>query len=159
MIHLRIDRSVASEEVKASKELLRRAAQATLALAGSAATSELTLLITDDERLHQLNRQFRSVDAPTDVLSFPTNEADPETGKSYLGDVVISYGRAAVQASAHGHSVQDELALLTVHGILHLLGYDHANEDKKNQMWKIQQKLLEGVGCKISNLEYDYSTS
>jgi probable rRNA maturation factor len=155
MIHLRLDRSINRVEVNARKRLLRYTAQQTLALAGFPKTCELTLLITDDERLRRLNHQFRNVDAPTDVLAFPANEADPETGKSYLGDIVISYTRAVVQASDHGHSTEDELTLLTIHGVLHLLGYDHGNEDEKKRMWKIQQELLEGMGCKISNPEYD----
>jgi probable rRNA maturation factor len=103
-------------------------------------------VITDDQHLHQLNKQFRDVDAPTDVLSFPAGHVDPENGTRYLGDILISFPRAESQASAADHSFMEELQLLVVHGILHLLGYDHASEDEKERMWLAQAEILGQLG-------------
>jgi probable rRNA maturation factor len=105
-------------------------------------SASLTIQISDDERLHQLNLEFLAIDEPTDVLSFPVPFEDPETGSFYYGDIVISYPKAAAQAKTGGHDISDELKLLVVHGILHLLGYDHADEDDKLEMWSIQDQLL-----------------
>ncbi len=111
--------------------------------------SDLSLILTDDEQLHHLNRQFRQVDAPTDVLSFPAHEIDPESGRLYLGDVIISVPRAQAQAQQGGHAVQDELLLLVVHGVLHLLGHDHAAAEEKDRMWAAQRAALQALGCPL----------
>ena len=95
------------------------------------ASADMTIVLTDDEQLHELNREYLGVDAPTDVLSFPAAESDPETGTTYLGDILISIPRATQQAQAAGHSVEDEVQLLVVHGTLHLLGHDHATAMEK----------------------------
>ncbi len=109
----------------------------------------LSIVITEDEAVRELNRQFRGVDAPTDVLAFGSgDESDFVTAPgepAYLGDVVISYPRAVVQAEEYRHSVDRELALLTVHGLLHLLGYDHVGEEEKARMWARQEEILEGL--------------
>jgi len=118
------------------------AAQRALQLAHPEGAAELTLVLTDDNQVHELNRQFREVDAPTDVLSFPLNEVDPDSGNLYLGDIVISIPRAQAQAQTEGHSLEDELRLLIVHGILHLLGYDHADEQGQAAMWAVQADIL-----------------
>ncbi len=107
----------------------------------------LTLVITDDAQLHALNRQYRGVDAPTDVLSFNADFTDPESDAPYLGDVLISCERAAAQAQTGGHPLMDELCLLTVHGVLHLLGHDHAEPDGKARMWAAQNEILREVGA------------
>jgi probable rRNA maturation factor len=112
--------------------------------------AELTIVVTDDKRLQQLNRDYLEIDAPTDVLSFPSGEVDPETGKTYLGDVLISFTRAAAQAEAGGHPVEDELKLLVVHGVLHLLGFDHREEEDKERMWAAQTQILKNLG--LTNL-------
>lgn len=125
--------------------LLEEAARATLELS-AAPDADLTLLLTGDEEIRALNRDFLAIDAPTDVLSFPADEPDPETGRRYLGDVVISLPRAAEQAAARGHAVQAEVQLLVVHGVLHLLGHDHADENDKARMWTAQAKALEALG-------------
>ncbi len=83
---------------------------------------------------------------PTDVLSFPASETDPETGTSYLGDILVSIPRAEAQAQAAGHPLEAEVQLLVVHGVLHLLGYDHANPEEKSRMWAAQAEVLEGIG-------------
>jgi probable rRNA maturation factor len=100
--------------------------------------------------LHHLNRDYLGVDAPTDVLSFPASETDPETGRRYLGDILLSVSRAETQASAAGHPLVDEARLLVVHGVLHLLGHDHAEVDEKAKMWKVQGEVLEMLGVKVN---------
>jgi probable rRNA maturation factor len=110
------------------------------------ASADMTIVLTDDAQLHELNREYLGVDAPTDVLSFPASEADPETGTPYLGDVLISIPRAKQQAKAAGHSVEDEVQLLVVHGTLHLLGHDHAEAGEKARMWKAQADVMSGLG-------------
>jgi probable rRNA maturation factor len=111
--------------------------------------TEVTLVISDDEQLRQLNQKFLGVDGPTDVLSFPAGYTDPETGAPYLGDVVISYPRAEAQAAAAGHPVENELQLLVVHGLLHLLGHDHVEEEDKARMWAAQAAILDRLGVQI----------
>lgn len=108
---------------------------------------ELGLVIVDDERIRELNREFRQVDSPTDVLAFAMSEGEVPTPQDsimplYLGDIVISFPRAEAQSRAAGHSVDDELDLLAVHGVLHLLGFDHDTEDKKREMWDRQEIIL-----------------
>ena len=134
--------------------LLERAAQYTLDmippvqadLQPALSNADITIVLTDDRQLHELNRNYLDVDSPTDVLSFPSLEIDPETNEMYLGDILISIPRAAQQAQAAGHSLEAEVQLLTVHGTLHLLGYDHATEEEKNVMWNEQTKVLERLG-------------
>jgi probable rRNA maturation factor len=127
------------------KELLERAARAALDLSGSP-DADLTIVLVDDARIRVLNRDFLAHDAPTDVLSFPADEPDPETGRRYLGDVVISLARATEQARERGHAFEAELQLLAVHGVLHLLGHDHAEAEEKQRMWAAQAGALEQLG-------------
>ncbi|MFC2037330.1 rRNA maturation RNase YbeY [Chloroflexota bacterium] len=111
---------------------------------------QVTLVITDDLALQQLNRDFLGIDAPTDVLAFSSQEEGgpfvvaPEAG-DYLGDVIVSYPRSVAQAAEVGHPVEQELNLLVVHGLLHLLGYDHADEAGKAIMWTRQEAILRGL--------------
>lgn len=131
-------------------ELLREASEAVLAAENAHPEANLTILISGDAYLQELNRQFMGVDEPTDVLSFPAEQVDPETGELYLGDIAISLERAQAQAEAGGHSLQAELQLLVVHGVLHLLGYDHAEPAEKEQMWAAQAKILQELGVPLS---------
>ena len=128
------------------KDLLERAAQAALEHESQASESELTIVLTDDAHLHDLNRTYLGVDAPTDVLSFPASETDPETGTQYLGDILISVPRAQAQANAARHPLESEVQLLVVHGVLHLLGHDHAQAEEKARMWKAQAEILARLG-------------
>ena len=133
-----------------SPDWLRSVAQATLGRAGARPTpTALTLVVTDDETLRALNRTYLGLDEATDVLSFggeaPDFVAAPD-GEFYLGDVIISHPRAQAQALAAGHPVEAELALLVVHGILHLLGYDHIRPDDGAVMWKQQADILSRLG-------------
>jgi len=126
-------------------DLLERAARAVLDLSGTQ-DADLTIVLVDDAHIQALNRAFLTHDAPTDVLSFPADEPDPETGHRYLGDVVISTPRAGEQARERGHAVEAEMQLLVVHGILHLLGHDHAEVGEKERMWTAQARALERLG-------------
>lgn len=132
-----------------SENILVRAARALLDLSG-VPDADLTLALTGDSRIQALNRDFLGIDAPTDVLSFPADEPDPETGRRYLGDVIISLPRATEQAGERGHPVEEEIQLLVVHGILHLLGHDHAEAGEKARMWSAQAEALESLGVSPS---------
>lgn len=131
-----------------SADELQAVAEATLRHEGAA--GEVTLVITDDRSIQDLNREFSGSDRPTDVLAFSAQEeagdfvVSPEMG-SYLGDVIISYPRAEAQAREQSHSVRDELHMLVVHGVLHLLGYDHASEEEKSLMWTRQGAILRAL--------------
>ncbi|MGM0401745.1 MAG: rRNA maturation RNase YbeY [Chloroflexota bacterium] len=111
--------------------------------------AEVTLLVTGDEEIRDLNREYRDTDRATDVLAFGGSAGEPfvtpEGFPLYLGDVVVSYPRAVAQAEAVGHAVKEELALLVVHGCLHLLGYDHAEEEGRREMWERQEQIKETV--------------
>ena len=123
-------------------DLLERAARSVLDLSPDP-DADLTIALVEDVRIQGLNRDFLGHDAPTDVLSFPADEPDPDTGHRYLGDVVISPARAAEQAAERGHAVEAEMQLLVVHGVLHLLGHDHADPGEKGRMWAAQAGALE----------------
>lgn len=146
MIHIEINPSVKTDF---SSDILERTAQTTLAHATT--EGDLTIVLTDDAQLHKLNRDYLDIDAPTDVLSFPASETDPETARRYLGDILISIPRAEDQARAAGHALEAEVQLLVVHGSLHLLGHDHAEADEKARMWKEQAEVLEELG--LSEIE------
>jgi len=148
MIYLFIDEPY---EGLLDRETLIRSAKEALQ-AENHQDSDVTISIQDDEALKNLNLQFMGIDAPTDVLSFTMDFFDPETERHYLGDVIISFQRAEEQAQIAGHSTESEVVLLIVHGILHLAGYDHSTEEEKNKMWKIQQEILDRLGCKINRL-------
>jgi probable rRNA maturation factor len=131
------------------EELLRRVIAEALRHEGIEGEIALSVVITDDGAVRELNREFRDVDAPTDVLAFGTGEeSDFVTAPgepAYLGDVIISYPRAVIQAEEYGHSINRELALLTAHGVLHLLGYDHVDEVERTEMWASQNEILESL--------------
>lgn len=113
---------------------------------------ETTIVLTGDETLKTLNAQHLGIDAPTDVLSFPADEFDPDQQMPYIGDVIISVPQAKQQAKAAGHPLENEISLLIVHGILHLLGYDHDSEERKALMWKKQAEILNNLGIHINQL-------
>lgn len=126
--------------------LLEESARAVLDHESADLDADLSIVLTDDSQLRKLNRDYLGIDAPTDVLSFPASESDPETGARYLGDILISVPRAVEQARAAGHDLQGEVQLLVVHGVLHLLGHDHAEVGGKARMWAAQAEVLEGLG-------------
>ena len=141
MIHVETNPSL---QTVPALQILERATMAVLA--HQSVDGDLTIVLTDDAQLHELNRDYLGIDAPTDVLSFPASETDPETGRRYLGDILISVPRAGEQARAAGHALEAEVQLLAVHGTLHLLGFDHAEAGEKARMWKAQAEVLESLG-------------
>ena len=128
----------------------RRIAQTVLKAEGVAPPYEMSLVFTDSETVKQLNRDYRGVDESTDVLAFymlPQKEVDgsfalPPDGVTRLGEVIISYPQAVEQAREQGHSTEKELALLVIHGILHLLGYDHEEPEEEAKMRTREKELL-----------------
>jgi probable rRNA maturation factor len=134
-------------------KLIERAANA--ALLHESAQGDLSVVLTGDAQLQKLNRDYLGIDRPTDVLSFPAIETDPESGGAYFGDVLISVPRARKQASAAGHSLASEVQLLVVHGVLHLLGHDHATAKEKSRMWVAQASILDSVG--LGGIAFDES--
>jgi probable rRNA maturation factor len=152
MIYISIDEAFVKSVEPA---LLEQTAAAVLAEQARGEEVGLTIAIEDDQQLHDLNLQFLGIDAPTDVLSFPAEETDPETGHLYLGDIIISLPRAALQAESAGHPLQNEVQLLVIHGILHLLGHDHATPEMKDEMWQLQSHLLEKLSIAINKLPED----
>lgn len=129
---------------------VRRAIETVGRLYG-AEDAEVSVTLTDDAHIHELNRIYRAVDRPTDVLSFALTESEePEIvgaqGHDVLGDLVISLEHVAAQAEEYGHSPLRELSFLTVHGMLHLLGYDHMEEQERQEMEEEQRHVMEELG-------------
>jgi probable rRNA maturation factor len=147
MIHIEVSENLSS---KTEADVLVRAAKASLTYHNAPEESDLTILLTTDDQLHQLNLEYLGIDGPTDVLAFPADYIDPDTKTAYLGDILISLERAELQAEAGGHSVEAELELLVVHGVLHLLDYDHAGPDEKSKMWAAQSEILAHLGNPLS---------
>ena len=132
--------------------------------------AEISMTLTDNEGIHELNRQFRGIDRPTDVLSFPMTDfpapaaydvledpefsADcfnPETGELLLGDIILSVEKTAEQAESYGHSLKREAAFLLAHSMLHLLGYDHMEPDEAAVMEQKQEAVLQALGITREN--------
>jgi probable rRNA maturation factor len=149
---IRIDRDF---QGRIDKRWLRRLVKESLGTHGVEAQVELSLLITDDATVRELNRTYRGKDKTTDVLSFAL-EADRRSDAAagfvmppgeivHLGEVIVSYPKAAEQAAERNHAVEDELALLVVHGVLHLLGYDHDKPAREREMRSLEQRVLSAV--------------
>ncbi len=114
---------------------------------GESEEAELSLLLTDDATVHELNRTYRGVDKTTDVLSFSQREGEnPDEWDTLLGDVIISVEQARRQAEEYGHSMAREVGFLTVHGVLHLLGWDHEEPDDERRMMAKTEEILLTVG-------------
>ncbi|MEL6306593.1 MAG: rRNA maturation RNase YbeY [Chloroflexota bacterium] len=115
-----------------------------------ASDSGVTVVFTDDARVRELNKQHRGTDAPTDVLSFPADPLPPEImgedDVAYLGDLIIAFPYTQAQAKRLGHDLGDTLALLVIHGTLHLLGYDHDTPENRAEMWSAQAIALSAMG-------------
>ncbi|HWT75667.1 MAG TPA: rRNA maturation RNase YbeY [Mobilitalea sp.] len=142
--------------------LVKRVIEACLDYEKCPYEAEVSVLFTDDEEIRQINKEYREIDAPTDVLSFPANDYDspsdfdkfedqdyesfhPETGEFILGDIVISVDRAKLQAREYGHSLEREVAFLTAHSMFHLFGYDHMEENDRIRMEEKQNTVLENL--------------
>jgi probable rRNA maturation factor len=143
MILVRVDDSFIPQ---VDPDRLERAANLTLQHQALSKEVDLSIVITDNEQIQVLNRQFRRIDSPTDVLSFPAGFTDPDSQRLYIGDVIISFPQAQTQALSANHHVSQELSLLVVHGVLHLLGQDHTNANEKKKMWEAQSEILENLG-------------
>lgn len=127
---------------------------------GIGVACEINILLTDDESIREINSQFRNIDAPTDVLSFPMadiikgkindigKDSDPDEGLLVAGDIVISAETAKKQSELYGHSLERELAFLAAHGMYHLLGYGHENEQDEREMTGKQETVLDELGLK-----------
>lgn len=129
---------------------LERSVLVALKHQGSCLDSDVTILVDDDQRIQKLNYEYLAIDAPTDVLAFPADFTDPDTGHKYLGDVIISYPQAKSEADKRGHSLDAEIQLLVVHGVLHLLGYDHLEPEDKEIMWSAQSQILSQLDTQIT---------
>lgn len=141
------------------EEMEKKVVEACLDYVDCPYEAEVSILLTNDEQIKVINKEFREVDAPTDVLSFPVVDYDtpgdfsrleedvasnfhPETGELLLGDIVISIDRAKLQAKEYGHSLLRELAFLTTHSMFHLFGYDHLEEEERKMMEDKQREVL-----------------
>jgi probable rRNA maturation factor len=149
---IRVDKGF---QVRIDKRWLRRLVKESLGAHGVDTEVELSLLITDDATVRDLNKKYRGKDKTTDVLSFAL-EADKRGGAAagfvmppgemvHLGEVIVSYPKAAEQAAERNRAVEDELALLVVHGVLHLLGYDHDKPARERAMRSLEQRVLSAV--------------
>lgn len=141
------------------EELLNRVMETSLDHIGCPYEAEISILLTDDEQIREINREFRKIDSATDVLSFPAVEFPapgdfseleesgedyfhPETGELILGDIVISVERAMKQSEEYGHSLIREIAFLTAHSMLHLMGFDHMDEEERSIMEVKQDEIM-----------------
>ncbi len=108
------------------------------------------VIIVDNEEIHKINREYRNIDRPTDVISFALEDDDTfiKMDKRILGDIYISIDKAKEQAEEYGHALLRELCFLTIHGILHLLGYDHMKKDEEEIMFGLQERILSEYGIK-----------
>lgn len=106
----------------------------------------VSVLICDDIEIHRLNKEFRDMDKPTDVLSFPMYDDEGNLDPDELGDIVISLERAKLQAEEYGHSLIREVAFLTAHSMLHLFGYDHIDDNEREEMFEKQEEILNKLG-------------
>lgn len=134
--------------------IIKKAMAGALETEGVDEDCEINVLLTDDEGIWSINREFRGVDRPTDVLSFPMNELtegrfdadmcerDPESGLILLGDMALSLEHARAQGEEYGHGEEHEIAYLAVHSTLHLLGYDHIDEGERKKLMRAREKLI-----------------
>ncbi len=139
--------------------LLRRAVMETLQYEGFTKNAEVSIVLTTNEDIREINNEYRGIDSPTDVLSFPQFEsADeyPDVGYVPIGDIIISAERADYQALVFGHSFDRELAFLAVHSTLHLLGYDHVNsEEEETVMRNKQRDIMKRLGLTVNEKRKD----
>ena len=138
--------------------LIRKACIATLKLDGFEDSAEVNVTLVNDQMIREMNKQYRNIDASTDVLSFPLGEngkyeENPETGAKMLGDIVISVEHALSQADMYAHGIEREIAFLTVHSMLHLIGYDHEKGGlEKTIMREKEEQVLDALGLAINKL-------
>ena len=126
------------------KRLIKKAIKTALAYEDFPRAAEVSVTVVDNEAIREINREHRGIDRPTDVLSFPMFDEDFDDGEdAILGDIVLSLEKAVAQAAEYGHSVRREVAFLTVHSVLHLLGFDHEEgKAEESEMFETQEKIL-----------------
>jgi probable rRNA maturation factor len=152
------------------QELIEKVCTAAFSSEGAPVdNSSVNILITDSEGIREMNRDYRGIDSPTDVLSFPNLDfeepavfdipesrvadyTDPETGELLLGDIILNADRVFSQAEEFGHSVKREMAFLVAHSCLHLCGYDHMEKDEETVMFSKQEEILTGLGITRGNI-------
>jgi len=142
------------------ESLIKKVVVSSLELENIKLDTEVSILLVDNERIKELNREYRQKDCPTDVLSFPmvdmlegemqsdVGDYDLDEELLLLGDIVLSLEMAKKQAEDFGHSFEREVAFLVAHGMFHLLGYDHESEDQEKKMFAKQETVLEGIGLR-----------
>ena len=141
-----------------TKLLIRKACNATLEFEKFGDSAEVDVTLVDDEEIREINKEQRKIDSSTDVLSFPLGEngeydANPKTGALMLGDIVISVETALKQADLYGHGLEREIAFLTVHSMLHLLGYDHVNGGMEQAIMREKEEaVLDALGLAINKV-------
>lgn len=157
-VSVKVNITVKQKSIKlptGTRLLIRKACNATLNYEGFNDNAEVDVSIVNDDMIKEMNRDFRNIDASTDVLSFPLGEdgnydKNPETDALMLGDIVISIDHALAQADLYGHSVEREIAFLTVHSMLHILGYDHVNGGLEQRIMRDKEEaILEALGLAI----------
>jgi probable rRNA maturation factor len=149
---------IKTRKVKITKDIresIHDAVIETYRFTNSPSDAALTVLLTDDHYIRKLNFQYRGIDKPTDVLSFQNEEDFSGYDEKYLGDIIVSIPTAEVQSSEAGHPIKNELSLLVIHGVLHLLGYDHDSSENKRVMWALQEKVLSRLGIQMSHFSGD----
>ena len=130
--------------------LVKKAAVCALRCEGVDEPCEISVTLTDDAGIHAINRDHRGVDRPTDVLSFPIDEPDLDTGCRFLGDMILSLERTLAQSEEFGGGYAHECQYLTVHSVLHLLGYDHLDEGEEKARMRAREKVI------MEELGYDF---
>ncbi len=159
---VKVNISLKQKKVKlptGTRLLIRKACIATLKFEGMTEDNyEVDVSIVNDETIKEMNREFRNIDSATDVLSFPLGEngvydINPETDLKMLGDIVISVDHAIHQADLYGHGIEREIAFLTVHSMLHLLGYDHVNGGlEQTRMREKEETVLDALGLAVNKV-------
>ncbi len=158
---VKVNISVKDKQIKlptGARLLIRKACNATVAFEGIEGACEVDISVVNDDIIKEMNAKFRNIDNATDVLSFPLGEngeydINPETNAKMLGDIVISYDHAIAQADLYGHGLEREIAFLTVHSMLHLLGYDHVNGGlEQTVMRDKEENVLDALGLAINKV-------
>lgn len=164
-MNIEIENSYRNSLIPDYKEVIQQVAEQALDYEQCPYEAQIYVLLTDNEEIHQINLEHRQIDGPTDVLSFPLasysapadfsdleeREPDafhPTTGELMLGDIIISMDKVKEQAREYGHSVRRELAFLVAHSMLHLMGYDHVEEDERSLMEERQEEILQQCGIR-----------
>lgn len=141
-----------------NEEIIQKVCGEVSEVYGLSDEEELSVLLCNNEVIHQLNKEYRGIDRPTDVLSFALNEGDEidmEVETYLIGDLIISLERTAEQAEEYGHPFERELAYLTVHGCLHILGYDHMTDEDKAEMRREEEFVLGNLGYVREDAPYN----